>query len=109
TLAELADVKRRLGDDGERLQPLFITVDPERDTPEVIRAYLDNFDPSFVGLRGSLEQLADAARAFKAFYAKVPTASGDSYTMDHSSGLYFFDTEGRVRLYARYGQSTEHM
>ncbi|GAA5236582.1 SCO family protein [Verticiella sediminum] len=109
TLAELTEVKRQLGPDGERMQVLFITVDPERDTPQIIREYLDNFDGSFVGLRGDLEQLADAARAFKAFYAKVPGPGGEGYTMDHSAGLYFFDPEGNVRVYARYGQPVEDM
>lgn len=104
TLAELAQVRRELGDEADRLQVLFVTVDPDRDTPEIVSTYVDQFDPSFVGLRGDPEQLAAAARAFKVFYAKVPSADGSSYTMDHSAGLYLFGPDGNVRLYARYGQ-----
>ena len=87
TLAELAQVKDKLGEDGDRLQVLFATVDPERDTPEIIREYLAHFDPSFIGLRGNAEQLAAAAKTFKAFYAKVPAEPAPNYTMDHSAGL----------------------
>ncbi len=104
TLAELAQVRQELGDDADRLQVLFITVDPERDTPEIVEQYVTQFDPSFVGLRGDTEQLAAAARAFKVFYAKVPTQDGSNYTMDHSAGLYLFGPDGDVQLYARYGQ-----
>lgn len=104
TLAELTQVRAQLGEDADRFQVLFVTVDPERDTPEIVRSYVDQFDKSFVGLRGDTEQLAAAARAFKVFYAKVPTADGSNYTMDHSAGLYIFGPDGNVRLYARYGQ-----
>jgi len=107
TLAQLTQVKQNLGKDGERLQVLFVTVDPERDTPEIMRDYLSRFDPSFVGLRGSPDQLAAAAKTFKAFYAKVPGEADGAYTMDHSSGMYAFDPEGNVRLYLRHGQSIE--
>jgi protein SCO1/2 len=103
TLAELAQVKKALGPDGERLQGVFITIDPERDTPDVLRAYVGSFDPTFVALRGTPEQTAAAAKAFKVFYAKVPGKDPGSYTMDHTAGSYVFDTEGRVRLFQRYG------
>ena len=107
TMAELARVREALGDQADRFQVLFVTVDPERDTPEIVQAYLAAFDPTAEGLRGNAEQLADAAKRFKAFYAKVP--QGDSYTMDHSAGLYLFDGQGKIRLYMRYGQPVEQI
>jgi protein SCO1 len=103
TMAELAEVKKMLGKDGDKLQAIFITVDPERDTPEVLRAYMGNFDPSFIALRGNLEQTAATAKDFKTFYKKVEGKTPGSYTMDHSAGSYVFDPQGHVRLYTRYG------
>lgn len=108
TMAELSHVKESLGSDGDRFQTIFVTVDPERDTPEILRAYLDAFDESAIALRGNSEQLANMAQAFKVFYAKVPQSEGN-YTMDHSSGLYLFDPDGNVRLYSRYGQSVDNL
>lgn len=107
TMAELAQIKKALGPDGARLQGVFITVDPERDTPEVLKAYIGAFDPGFVGLRGSQEQTKEVAKAFKVFYAKSPGKTEGSYTMDHTAGSYVFDTQGRVRLFERYGAGTE--
>src|SRR6185295_6946706 len=104
TMAELAQVKKSLGKDGERLQAVFISVDPERDTPEVLKAYMSSFDPSFIALRGSPEQTAATAKAFKAFYAKAPGKTPGSYSVDHSTGSYVFDTQGRVRLFESYGR-----
>jgi protein SCO1/2 len=103
TMAELAQVKKTLGPDGDRVQGVFITIDPERDTPQVLKSYVGSFDPSFVALRGSAEQTAAAAKAFKVFYAKSPGKTPDSYTMDHTAGSYVFDTAGRVRLFERFG------
>jgi protein SCO1/2 len=103
TLAELAEVKKRLGKDGDRLQALFITVDPERDTPELLTAYMANFDPSFLALRPTPAELPAVAKDFKIYYKKVPGASATSYTMDHSAGSYVFDTQGQLRLFTRYG------
>jgi protein SCO1/2 len=103
TMAELAEVRRRLGADGDRLQAVFITIDPERDTAEVLKAYLKGMDPSFIGLRGSLDEINDASREFKVFYQKVPTKDGKSYTMDHTAGGFVFDPKGQVRLFVRYG------
>lgn len=102
-LSELAEVKNALGPDGERLQGVFVTVDPERDTPEVLKAYMANFDPSFVALRGTPEQLAAVARDFKIYYKRVDGSTPTSYTMDHSAGNYVYDTTGRLRVYHRYG------
>lgn len=107
TMAEVAEVKRALGPEGERVQGVFVTVDPERDTAALLKAYLGSFDPSFVGLRGSEEQTRAAAKEFKVFYAKVPGKTPDTYTMDHTAASFIFDTEGRVRVYVRYGAGAQ--
>ncbi|MFN5079224.1 MAG: SCO family protein [Burkholderiales bacterium] len=101
TLAELSEVMKKLGSGADRVQVLFITVDPERDTQTVLGQYVPAFDPRFVGLTGSVEQIAAVAKDFKAFYQKVPTPNG-SYTVDHFSGMYAFDATGRIRLFIRY-------
>src|SRR6185369_3246330 len=98
TLAELAQVKKALGKDGNRLQAVFITVDPERDTPQVLKAYVGSFDPSFVALRGSVEQTTAVAKDFKVFFAKAPGKTPGSYTVDHTAGTYLFDPQGKVRV-----------
>ena len=103
TMIELAQVKKLLGADGERLQALFVTLDPERDTPELLKAYMVNFDPMFLALRPTLEQLPVLAKDFKIYYKKVAGKSTDGYTMDHSAGSYIFDTKGKLRLFTRYG------
>jgi protein SCO1/2 len=103
TMAELAQVKRALGKDGERIQGVFVTVDPERDTPAVLKSYMAGFDPSFVALRGTPEQTQAAAKEFKVFYAKVPGKDEASYTMDHTAGSYVLDASGRIRLFEKYG------
>ncbi len=103
TMAELVEVKRLLGKDGDRLQPLFITVDPERDTPALLKAYMANFDPTFVALCPTPAQLAEVAASFKVYYKKVGDEKSATYTLDHSAGSYVFDPKGRVRLFVRYG------
>lgn len=103
TLTELAQAKKLLGPMGERVQGIFITVDPERDTPEVLKAYMANFDPGFVALRGTPEQLAALAKDFKVYYKKVEGKTPTSYTMDHSAASFIYDPQGRLRLYTRYG------
>ena len=107
TLAELAAVKRELGADGERVQGVFVSVDPERDTPEILKAYVSSFGPGFVALRGTLEQTQAAARDFKVFFAKAPGKSEGSYTVDHTAGTYVFDAQGRLRLFMRYGAGAD--
>jgi protein SCO1 len=107
TLAELAAVKRDLGADGQRVQGVFVSVDPERDTPEILKAYMASFGPDFVALRGTPEETATAAKNFKVFYAKSPGKTEGSYTMDHTAGTYVFDAEGKVRLFVRYGSAAE--
>lgn len=103
SMAELAEIKKMLGADGERLQGLFVSLDPERDTPEVLKAYMANFDPGFLALRPDLDKLPQVAKDFKIFYKKVAGKTPGSYTLDHSAGSYVFDPQGRVRLYSRYG------
>ncbi len=103
SMQELAEVKRLLGAEGDKLQGLFITLDPERDTPEMLKAYMANFDPSFLALHPTPDQLVSITKDFKIYYKKVEGKTATSYTLDHSAGSYTFDTQGRVRLYNRYG------
>ena len=102
-MTELAQIKKSLGPQGNKLQAVFITVDPERDTLELLKAYMGNFDPSFVALRPTLEQLSAVAKDFKIYYKKVEGSTKGSYSMDHSAGSYVYDPKGRLRLYNRYG------
>lgn len=103
SMGELAQAKQLLGPQGEKLQGLFISVDPARDTPAVMKEYMASFDPSFLALYTSAEKLPELAKAFKVYYKKVDGKTPTSYTMDHSAGSYVYDTQGRVRLYHRYG------
>ena len=107
TMAELAEVKRSLGADGDRVQGIFVSVDPERDTAVLLKAYLASFDPSFVALRGSEEQVKAAAKEFKVYFAKVPGKTAETYTMDHTAASFIFDTQGRVRVFSRYGSGAQ--
>ena len=107
TMQELAEVKRLLGPDGDKLQAVFVTVDPERDTTELLKAYIENFDASFVALRPTQEQLPAIAKEFKIYFKRVEGKTPTSYTMDHSAGSYTFDTQGRVRLFNRYGMGAQ--
>ena len=109
TLAELAEAKKLLGADGDKVQGVFVTVDPERDTPAVLKAYMANFDPSFLALRGTPEQLAAIAKDFKLYYKKVEGKTAGSYTMDHGAASYVYDPQGRLRLYTRYGSGAQAM
>jgi protein SCO1/2 len=106
-LTDLAEVKRLLGPQGDKLQGIFVSVDPERDTPEVLKAYMANFDPGFLAMRPTPAQLPEVAKAFKIFYKKVEGQTPTSYTMEHSAGSYVFDTQGRVRLYTRQAVGTQ--
>ena len=107
SMQELAEVKQALGADGERLQGVFISVDPERDTLELLKAYMENFDPSFLALRPTPEQLPALAKDFKIYYKKVDGKTPTSYTMDHSAGSYVYDPAGRLRVYNRYGSGAQ--
>lgn len=109
TMTEMAQVKQQLGADGDKLQVLFVTVDPDRDTPTVMKAYMGAFDPAFVALIPTQEQLAAMAKDYKAYYKKVDGKTPTSYSMDHSAASYIYDTQGRLRLYARYGAGVAPM
>jgi protein SCO1/2 len=99
TLAALAEASRALGADADKLQVVFITVDPDRDTAALLGQYVPAFDPRFVGLRGDAAATERVAREFKVIYQKVPGATPDRYTMDHSAGVFLFDPAGRLRVY----------
>ncbi len=107
TMLELAEVKKALGADGARVQGVFVTIDPERDTAQVLKAYVTNFSPDFIALRGSDEETKAVAKQFKVYYAKVPGKTEASYTMDHTAGSYVFDSQGHIRLFTRYGSGAE--
>jgi protein SCO1/2 len=103
SMLELVEVKKLLGKQGERVQGLFVTVDPARDTPAVLKAYMENFDPSFLALYTTPEKLQLLAKDYKVYYKKVDGPTPTSYSMDHSAGSYVYDTQGKLRLYTRYG------
>jgi protein SCO1/2 len=109
TMSEMTQVKQQLGADGDKLQVLFVTVDPARDTPEVMKAYMGAFDPSFVALIPTPDQLAAMTKDFKVYYKKVDGKTPTSYSMDHSAASYIYDPQGRLRLYARYGAGVPAM
>lgn len=102
TLAEMAAVMKELGGDASRVQVLFVTVDPERDTADVLKRYVPVFHPTFLGMTGSTGDIAATAKEFKIFFQKQ-NLPGGAYTMDHSAGTYILDGQGRLRLFAQYG------
>jgi protein SCO1/2 len=104
-LAELKAVKDQLGEDGKRLQVLFVTVDPERDTQKLLANYVPAFDPSFLGLYGDSAATARVAKDFRVFYQKSQGKTPDGYTVDHTAGSYVFDPQGRLRLFVRHGNA----
>jgi len=105
TLAELKSVVEQLGEEGKRVQVLFITVDPERDTRKLLAQYVPAFHPDFLGLYGDQEQTARTAKEFKVFYQKVPGSRPDNYSVDHTAGSYVFDPSGRIRLFVSHGRA----
>ncbi len=107
TLSDFAQIKSKLGADGDRLQVIFITVDPQRDTPAVLGSYVTSFDEGFIGLTGSAEEISATAREFKVFYQKVPGKTEMSYTIDHTAGSYVFDKDGRVRLFVKHAAGVD--
>jgi len=107
TLTELASAIKQLGPLGEKVQVLFVTADPQRDTAEVLKQYVTAFNPTFLGLRGTDEQTHRVAKEFKVIIQKVPGADPNNYTVDHSAGSYVYDPEGRLRLYVGYGQGAK--
>lgn len=107
TLGEMANVMQELGPQADKVQVLFITVDPERDTPELLAKYVPAFHPSFIGLTGDKAAIEKVAKEFRVFYQKVPGKEAGSYSVDHTAGSYLFDPQGRIRLFIRHGQGTE--
>jgi protein SCO1/2 len=108
TLTEMQQVMTLLGPQSDKVQVLFVTVDPERDTAEILKQYVPAFDPRFLGLRPADEAaLEKVTKDFKIYYKKVPGTKLGSYTMDHTAGSYAFDPEGRLRLYIKHAQGPE--
>ena len=108
TLTEMQQVMALMGPQSNKVQVLFVTVDPERDTAEILKQYVPAFDPRFLGLRPSDEAaLEKVTKDFKIYFKKVPGTKPDSYTMDHTAGSYAFDPEGRLRLYIKHAQGPE--
>lgn len=104
-LARAVETRRLLGAAGARLQVIFVTVDPERDTAAILKEYMAAFDPSFIALHGNAQRTRETADHFKVYYKKVPT--GQSYTMDHSAVSYVFDPAGRLRVVLRHEQTAQ--
>ena len=100
TMAELAGILKTLGPDASRIQVVFISVDPSRDSPALLKNYVTNFRPDFLALRGDEAQTRAIIKDFKLIVEKVPGKTPDSYTIDHTAGTYIFDPQGRVRLFA---------
>ena len=106
-LTRAVEAKRALGNDGQRLQVIFVTVDPERDTRELLAEYVPAFDPRFIGLYADLPTTQAVAKDFKVFYQKQGDVKGTAYTVDHSTGTYVFDPQGRLRLYVKHGEKPD--
>lgn len=107
SMAELAEVKKMLGTQGDKLQGLFVTIDPARDTPEVLKGYMENFDPTFLALYTTPDKLSELAKDFKIYFKRVDGKTPTSYTMDHSAGSYIYDPQGQLRLFSRYGSGAQ--
>jgi protein SCO1/2 len=108
-MAELKEAKRLLGKDGKDVQGIFITLDPARDTPEVLAQYVPAFDPSFIALRGNAAQTAASAQDFRVYYKAAPADAAGQYTVDHTAASFVFDKAGRIRLYTRYNQGADKL
>lgn len=104
TMSDLASAMKLLGKQSDEVQVLFVTVDPERDTQQVLAQFVPSFDKRFLGLYGTPEQTAETAKNFKVFYAKQAEAGKSGYSIDHSAGVYAFDKTGKVRVYIKFGQ-----
>ncbi|MCB1967335.1 SCO family protein [Accumulibacter sp.] len=107
TLLAMREVQKRLGERGSHVQVLFVTLDPERDTAQLLARYVTAFDPSFIGLRGDTAATAAAAREFKVFYSKQAGSEPGTYGIDHTTGSYVFDPQGRLRLLVRHGEPAD--
>jgi protein SCO1/2 len=107
TMAEMATVMQELGPQANDVQVLFVTLDPERDTPELLKQYVPAFDKRFTGLYGTPAEIAQTAKEFKVFYQKVPGKDPANYSIDHTAGSYVFDKQGKVRLFLRHAQGAK--
>ena len=107
TMAEMADVMKQLGPLADKVQVVFVTLDPERDTQALLSKYVPAFDSRFLGMFGDKTAIDKTAKDFHVFYQKVPGREAGSYTIDHTAGSYVFDPQGRVRLFVRHGQGAE--
>lgn len=107
TLAEMAEAMNRLGNDAEKVTVLFVSVDPKRDTPDIMKAYVTSFHPRFIGLTGSATAIAEVSRAFKVVAEKHGDVAGGNYSIDHSAGAYIYDPSGRLRSYVTYGSGAD--
>ncbi len=109
TMAQMATVMKQLGPKADDVKVLFVTVDPERDTAELLAQYVPAFDERFLGLYGSADEIAKVAREFKVFYQKVPGKNPGTYSVDHTAGVYVFDRQGRIRLFAKHDGAADAM
>lgn len=109
TLANFASVAKRLGPESNKIQVLFVTLDPERDTQAVLAKFVPSFDPAFLGLYGTQQQIAETAKEYKLVYQKQAGKGPSNYTLDHSAGTYIYDPSGKLRLYASYGQDVDSL
>jgi protein SCO1/2 len=109
TLNAMRETMKLIGPDAARVQVLFATLDPTRDTPQLLTEYVPAFDPRFIGLWGDEQAVATAAKEFKVFYVKRPGTAPDIYTIDHSAVSYAFDPQGRLRLTIRHGEAPERI
>lgn len=109
TLTTMAATMKLLGADADKVQVLFVTLDPERDTPEVLSKYAPAFDPRFLGLYADAATTQATAKEFKVFYQKQAGSTPDTYTIDHTAASYAFDPQGRLRLYIKHGETPEQV
>lgn len=107
TMTGIAEAMKLLGADAAKVQVLFVTVDPERDTPELLAQYVPVFNPSFLGLYADAQTIAKTAQEFRVFYKKQPGATPTTYTVDHTAGSYVYDPQGKLRLYIKHGEKPE--
>jgi protein SCO1/2 len=107
TMTGMTEAMKLLGEESKKVQVLFVTVDPERDTPQLLAQYVPAFHPSFIGLYGDPQTIAKTAQAFRVFYQKQPGSTPGTYTVDHTAGSYVFDPQGRLRLYVKHGEKPE--
>lgn len=107
TMTGMAEAMKLLGGDAAKVQVLFVTVDPERDTQQLLAQYVPVFNPSFLGLFADAQTIARTAQEFRVFYKKQPGSTPTTYTVDHSAGSYVYDPQGRLRLYIKHGEKPE--